>query len=270
MQPSFDLFCAKAQEVVEHTLHTDQDNILMLSEMYESPLDDSFLQSILMTFGDEDVVGADMHTKTIDDKQESHMDTRLCKSRVRNKLCAQQSREADRVYIDRMLVELADLSDTIRMYVAYIAQLKQHGACGEQSPDFEQIFATIKHKQDEILETDKQTSIPKLLGMSTKERNRIHAQKSRKKKEMYVESLVKQRDDLWSTIREVKQHTTALEACSAVLNHFDETSNCLLGLTQARDVLFQRTCSHERQYEELRSRQCFRVKHRLHFKQIMH
>ena len=151
MQPSFDLFCAKAQEVVEHTLYIDQDNILMLSDMYEPPLNDSFLESILLSFGDEDGVGADMHTKTSDDEQESHTDTRLCKSRIRNKLCAQQSREADRIYIDRMLVELADLSDTIRMYGDYIAQLKQHGACGEQSPDFEQIFATIKHKQDEIL-----------------------------------------------------------------------------------------------------------------------
>ena len=244
MQPSFDLFCAKAQEVVEYTLHKDQDNILMISDMYEPPLNDCFLESILLSFGDEDGVGPNKHTKTSDDEQESHSDARVCKSRVRNKLCAQQSREADRVYIDRMLVELAELSDTIQMYGAYIAQLKQHGACAEQSTDFDQIFVTIQKKQDVILQTDTQNSIPKLLGMSTKERNRIHAQKSRKKKEMYVESLVKQRDDLWSTIREVKQHTTALEACSAVLNHFDETSNCLLGLTQARDVLFKRSCSH--------------------------
>jgi hypothetical protein len=233
--------------------------------------DDQFLESILLSFvdGDEDLPA--MHTQLRDENVAPQTDTRQAKSRVRNKISAQQAREADRVYIDRMLVELQEMSETFQMYVEYIAQLKQQGSCAVESmPDFEECYATIKNKQDMLLKTEIGHSVPTLLGMTTKERNRIHAQKSRKKKELYAQDIIKHRDELWATLQDVMQHTEALEASSKLLNYFDEISNSLLGLTQARDRLFQRTCSHKRQYEELKSRLSYRAIHRLNFKQIMH
>jgi hypothetical protein len=107
-------------------------------------------------------------------------------------------------------------------------------------------------------QSDVATSVPELLGMSRKERNRIHAQKSRERKHKFVQELINQRDESWSTLQEVMEYTTALEGECSVLHDFDDTGYVLLQLTETRQRLLMRTGAHEQKFEELRTRASFR------------
>jgi hypothetical protein len=110
-----------------------------------------------------------------------------------------------------------------------------------------------------LQQSDTVSSPPTLMGMPTKERNRIHARTSRLRKQRFVDDLIKQRDESLSTIQDVKEYTTALEGICSVLHDFDDTGFILLQLTETRHGLLMRTSTHTQKYEELESHLTFRA-----------
>jgi hypothetical protein len=186
--------------------------------------------------------------------------------KTKNRLSAQQSRVADKEYVNLMLAELESLTKTFEMYTAYITQLKVHAADAVDSmARLEQMHEQNKSKIAMLQQSDTVSAVPTLMGMPTKERNRIHAQKSRQRKQQYVQDLIQQRDESWSTMQEVMQYTTALEGACSVLHDFDDTGFVLLQLTETRQTLLMRTGSHKRKYEELKTRMAYRLRQREKF-----
>jgi hypothetical protein len=186
--------------------------------------------------------------------------------KTKNRLSAQQARLLDKQYASLMLTELEGLTDTFEMYAAYITQLKAHAVHAVDSMQrLEQMHAQNKTKIAMLQQRETVTSPPTLMGMPTKDRNRIHARTSRQRKQQFVEDLIKQRDESWSTLQDVMQYTTALESACRVLHDFDDTGYILLQLTETRQSLLMRSGAYERKYEELKSRAEYRALQREKF-----
>jgi hypothetical protein len=107
--------------------------------------------------------------------------------------------------------------------------------------------------------------LPTLVGVPTKDRNRIHAKTSRQRKRDYMHEVMKQRDESWSTLEGVVRYTADLESKCSVLHDFDDTGCILLQLTETRQRLLMRTNAHEQKHQELKSRMTYRIMHREKF-----
>jgi hypothetical protein len=218
-------------------------------------LTDDIVQNLLLSMWDADAPegGTEAPKGKVDRK-------------TKNRLSAQQARATDKQYVNLMLAELENLSDTFEMYAEYIAQLKVHAADAvEGMASLEATHAQNKIRIKTLQHRDTVNSPPALFGMSTKERNRIHAQKSRQRRHSFVQDLMQQRDDSWSTMQDVVKHTTDLESACSVLHDFDDTGHVLLQLTETKQRLLMHTDAHQRKYEELKSRLSFRVMQREKF-----
>jgi len=214
-----------------------------------------FVQNLLLGMWD-----ADAHAPS-DDAPITKTDRK-----TQNRLSAQLSRAADKQYASLLLTELESLTDTFEMYTAYIAQLKAHAVhAGDSMQRLEQMHAQNKIKIATLQQRQTVSSPPTLMGMPTKDRNRIHARTSRQRKQQFVQDLIQQRDESWSTVQDVMQYTTALESACSVLHDFDDTGYILLQLTETRQSLLMRTGVHERKYEELKSRAAYRTMQREKF-----
>jgi hypothetical protein len=183
-----------------------------------------------------------------------------------NRLSAQRARSAEKEYVKLLLVELENLTETFELYKAYIAQLKVHAADAVDSMvRLEQMHEQNKLKITMLQQSDTVSSPPTLMGMPTKERNRIHARTSRQRKQRFVEDLIRQRDESWSTLQDVTEYTTVLEGACSVLHDFDDTGYILLQLTETRQRLLMRVGAHKQKYEDLKSRSSHRAMHREKF-----
>jgi hypothetical protein len=235
----------------------DGSAMLDCHELQETMHDD-LVHSMLMSMWDADALEPriDAPSAPVDRK-------------TKNRLSAKVSRMADKEYVNLMLAELESLTETFDVYAAYITQLKVHATDEVDSMvSLEQIHAQNKLKIATLRESeasDAANSAPTLMGMPRKERNRIHAQKSRQKKHEFVEDLIKQRDDSWTTMQDVMEYTTAVEGACSVLHDFDDTGCILLQLTETRQRLLMRTNAHEQKHQELKSRMTYRIMHREKF-----
>lgn len=202
-------------------------------------------------------IDADKPTKSANTKQNTQ---------ARNRMFAQEARDADRMFLELLLVELNDIIDTFESYVTYIGQVKCHAPGAECSRALE--LRCLAHKENiQRLQTPEVcTSMKTLFGKTNKERNRIHAGKSRCKKRQLLQDVIHERDASLITLKEVMQYTTTLESSCSLLNDFDETGDAFMQLTQARQRLFQLTCTHTQQQKTLKSRLSFRGLYRLNFR----
>ena len=231
----------------------DGSGILDCHELQES-LHDDHVQSMLLSMWDADAL-------------EPRIDEPIAKPdrRTKNRLSAQQARIADKEYVNVMLAELERLTETFEMYADYITQLEVHAAdAGDCMVRLGQMHAQNKSKIA-VLQESSRPDVPTLMGMPTKERNRIHARTSRQRKHQFVQDLIKQRDESWSTVQEVMQHTTALESACSVLYDFDDSGCVFLELTETRQTLLMRTGAHKTKCEELQSRSTYRAMQREKF-----
>ena len=225
----------------------DGTGILDCHELQQA-LHDDLVQNLLLSMWDADAPEAGI------DKPSAKMD-----KKTKNRLSAQQARREDKQYVKLMLAELESLTGTFEMYATYITQLKVHSADAVDSMlRLEQAHARNKSRIALLKSSDKVNSAPTLMGMPTKDRNRIHARTSRQRKHQFVQDLVMQRDDSWTTVQDVMQYTTALEGACSVLHDFDDTGFVLLQLTETRQSLLMRTAAHEQKHENLRSCSSYR------------
>jgi len=188
------------------------------------------------------------------------------KIQASNRACAKQSRDADRMLVELLLVELNRITETFENYASYIGQLKCHAQVAECSRDLDLRCLTHKTKILHLQKPDDSRSMPTLLGKTTKERNRIHAENSRRKKNNYLQDLLIERDASMKTLNEVIKYTTNLESSCTVLIDFYEISQTFMELMQVQQRLFERTCTHTRQQETLKSRLAFREVFRTNFR----
>ena len=189
--------------------------------------------------------------------------------RTKNRECAQLSREADREYIHLLLAELNDILKTFEMYVAYTDLLKLHGACAiEITYCFKQCYLTRQNKIAQVQNHEIGKSLETLL--STKERNRLHAQNSRRKKNRFLLEVIKERDVSLSTLAGVSVDAATLETSCAVLNDFNDNGDAFMELTEMRQGLLRRTHTHTENHQRLKSRLAYRVAYRVNFKQNTH
>jgi len=224
--------------------------VLDCDEFHES-LSDDLVQSMLMSMWD--------------DAPEAGTDEPIAKTdrRTKNRVYAQLSRAADKEYVKLMLAELESLTETFEMHAAYITQLKVHAAdAGDSMLRLGQTHAQNKIKIAILREIDTVSAVPTLMGMPTKDRNRIHARTSRQRKRQLVQDLIKQRDESWGTVQEVTQHTTALESACSVLYDFEDAGCVSLQLAETRQTLLMRTGAHKKKYDELECRLSYRVRMR--------
>ena len=194
--------------------------------------------------------------------------------RARNKACAQRARDADKLFIQLLQAELKEILATFDLYATYTANLRMHVSCDKEEGMhmFEQRHMTHKANIALLLANESSDPQQRNLEVSTetlptesiRERNRKHAQKSRRKKSQYMNDLTKERDETFVTLEQIVKYTTALESSCSFLNDFNEyvSSN----LMEIRQKLFDRTCAHQDKYPQLESYLTFRVKHRVNFK----
>jgi hypothetical protein len=200
-----------------------------------------------------------------------HDDVYQQKRRVKNRECAQQSREADREYIHLLLAELNDILTTFEMYVTYTELLKLHGACAAEGTHCSnQCYLTRKAKITHVRNNGIDKSPEKTLASSMKERNRLHAQNSRRRRDRFLLDVIKERDVSLSTLADVSVHTAALETSCVVLNDFNDSGDAFMELTEMRQALLHRTHTHTENQRRLKSRLAYRVSYRVHFKQNTH
>jgi len=202
--------------------------------------------------------------------------------RLKNRACAQQSREADRQYTELMLAEIKEIFKTFEMHVTYAQLLKLHGACAkvptehrtDTSDSFEQCRLTRKTSISKVLQSECSVSSSSwsdtLSGDSTKERNRMHARTSRHRKNKFMKDIIQERDVNLSTLADVSVYTATLELSCAVLNDFNDNGDAFMKLTEMRQGLFHRTRTHKQNHERLKSRLAFRAAYRVHFKLSTH
>ena len=220
----------------------------------EQALHDGCVQNLLLSMWDTD-------------SHEPHTEKPVAKAdrRTQNRLSARESRAADKEFVHLIVTELEALTETFEKYAAYIRQLKVHA-----SNEVDSIVCLEKmHAQNQVniakLQESPVPDAPTLMGMSTKERNRIHARKSRQRKQQLVDDLIKQRDASWSTMQEVMQYTTALEGRCSVMHDFDDTGFILIKLTETRQMLLMRTAAHKQKCEELQCISSYRKMRREKF-----
>ena len=211
---------------------------------------DTIVQNIMLSIWDGD---ADTQTKALDRKDAI---------RARNRACARQGRESDRVYTELVLAELNSIAETLVTYASYIAELKLHGACAADCMHGLELCSTHAADIALVQRSDMRISAQALSGISIKERNRIHAQKSRCRKSHFLRDIIRQRDTSLSTVLELVQYTSTLESSCAVLNDFDAPATVFLTLTDVRQRLLQRVCRHSQQSETLKSALAYRATHR--------
>jgi len=189
-------------------------------------------------------------------------------SRAKNRACAQQARDADKLFIELLLLELKEALKTLDLYAVYVAKLKMHASRRvEGLHDFQHRFS--KHKLNvAMLTTDecdeKIETIQTEPTESIKQRNRRHAQKSRMKKNKFIENLIKERDEFVLTLEAVENYTTELESSCSFLNDLSKKMNA--NLMEMRQTLFDRTCVHREKVQQLKSRIAFRVAYRVNFR----
>jgi hypothetical protein len=183
--------------------------------------------------------------------------------KTKNRLSARRAREADKQYVKLLLTDLDILTETFERYVDYIMQLKVHATKAVDSMAvLEAAHARNKVKIAMLQPSDVVNALPTLVGVPTKDRNRIHAKTSRQRKRDYMHEVMKQRDESWSTLEDVVLYTTDLESRCSVLHDFDDTGCILLQLTETRQRLLMRTSAHKQRCEELQSRLSYRAIHR--------
>jgi hypothetical protein len=185
--------------------------------------------------------------------------------RDKNRQCAKEARDADKLYTERMLVELRELVETFGMYFNYITELKRGGICGPES-SLEQRCSTHKTNLTLLQASEDDCCTENISMKSTKERNRIHAQKSRRKKNKFWQDMDRERDASFLTLTDVVEYTSALESSCSFLNDFNGLANNFGKLMEIRQRLFDRTCAHQDKYKELSSRLAFRATYKVHFK----
>lgn len=183
------------------------------------------------------------------------------RKRDQNKRCAQEGREADKLYTERMLVELGELVETFRLYSTYITELKGRGICGPQST-FDQRSSSHKTTLALLQASDSANCSEALSAKSTKERNRIHAHKSRQKKCQFLQKIEKERDASLLTLKEAVEYTSALESSCSFLSDFNDAVQDLSRAMEIRQRLFDRTCAHQDKYKDFNSRLHFRATYR--------
>lgn len=188
--------------------------------------------------------------------------------RVKNRMSAQQTRDADKMFVEKMLFEFKEALETFQLYKTYISKLRMYASTAESILTFEKRHSTHKEnvallKIHECIE-NAEDDTPKNPQESVKERNRRHARKSRMKKIKYIENLVKERDEMCVTLEEVVKYTTALEGSCSFLNDLSEEMNAIL--MDMRQKLFARTCVHHDKFKQLKSHATFRVAYRLNFR----
>ena len=187
-------------------------------------------------------------------------------ARARNRACAQHARDADRLFTELLFEELSDIAETFDIYATYIGQLKSHATAAECGRDLELRCVTHKRNMEQLQKHEVCISPHTLIGVSAKERNRIHAETSRHRKNKFVEDVIQERDASMITLRDVMKYTATLENSCSILNNFFETGHDLIQLIQVRQRLFQRTCTHTQQHETLKSRLTFRGLYRSSFR----
>lgn len=240
----------------ENTLYTcDVDTTDRTSHAETCDVD---IEKILLSMYDFD---ADAQTKPVNRKEAFQ---------ARNRACAQQARDADRIFTELLFEELSNITETFEIYATYIGQLKGHVTAAECSRDLELRCATHKRNIERLQKHEVCNSAHTLIGMTTKERNRIHAEQSRYRKNKFLQEMTDERDASLITLGEVMKYTTALESSCSLLTNFDETGHDFMELTLVRQSLFQRTCKHTQQQETLKSRLLYRVVYRSSFRQSMH
>ena len=231
------------------SMRTGESKSILDCHELQTAMHDDLLQSLLLSLWDADVPEARI------DRRSTPAD-----KRSRNRVLAQQARSADKEYVDLMLKELHRFTETFEMYADYIAELKVDATAAVSSMlSLEEICAQNRTKIKILEESDKGSAAEPMPEIPRKLRNRIHAQNSRKRKHDFVEDLIKQRDESWTTMQEVMQYTTALESACSVLNDFDDTGTILLQLTETRQRLLMRTSAHKQKCEELQSRLSYRA-----------
>jgi len=251
---------ARCNLTYDDELHLDEPSPSH-SEEEGTTREHTFLESILLSMCDVDE----------SNKKPKYEDKR----RTKNRACAQESRAADRQYTHLLVIELEDVLKTFEMYATYIDLLKLHGACS--APDvtycFEKCSSARRTNVAEVLSRESTTSPENLAANSTKariERNRIHAQASRNRKNRFILDLTKERDVCLSTLTGVSAHTDILEMSCAVLSDFNDSGDAFMKLTQMRQGLLQRTRMHNENYVRLKSKAVYRVAFRIDFRDIMH
>ena len=193
------------------------------------------------------------------------------KRRVSNRESAQQSREADREYKQLMLAELNDILITFEMYVTYTELLKLHGACAAEGAHcFKQCYSTRKANIAQVHNNEIAKSPETPSTSSMKERNRLHARNSRRRKNRFLLDVIKERDVSLSTLAGVSVQAAALETSCAVLNDFNDNGDAFMELTEMRQELLHRTHTHTENHRRLKSRLAYRVTYRVNFKQNTH
>jgi hypothetical protein len=123
--------------------------------------------------------------------------------RVRNRLCARRSRETDHTYIELVLAELNSLAETFAMYATYIAQLQQLGACAADCTHGLGLCLAHTTNIVRVQKDDTVAATPTLVGTPAKERNHIHAQKSRWRKSYFLRDMLEERDAILSTVADL-------------------------------------------------------------------
>lgn len=214
---------------------------------------DMDLENILLSLHDGD---ADIQAKPPNKKEAL---------RERNRASAQRARDADRMYAQLMLSELTAITETFDIYSAYIGQLKCHAEAAACSREIERLCSAHKTNIQQLQNQETCTSMQTLFGKTTKERNRIHAEKSRYKKLKFLHDITNERDACLVTLNEVIKYTRALESSCSLLNDFDEIGDAFMQVVQVREKIFQRTCTHTEQHETLKSYLSFRVVYRNKF-----
>jgi hypothetical protein len=185
--------------------------------------------------------------------------------RNRNRKCAQEARAADRLYTELMFVELGELVETLGVYCTYIAALER-SSCGRVSI-FEQRSSTHKTNLALLQASEKDNCTEESISAtSIKERNRMHAQKSRRKKSHFWQKIDRERDASLLTLKDAVEYTTSLESACSFLHDFNDHVCDFRKLMEIRQRLFDRTCAHHDKCKELSSRLAFRATYRVNFK----
>ena len=237
----------------EETCDVDVDKILLSLCDFDEKTCDVDVEKILLSMCDFD----DTATTPANRKE---------KCQAKNRACAQRARDADRKFAELLLAELENITETFETYATYIGHLKCHVEAAECSRDVELRCAMHKTNIQKLQKHEVCHSPPKLIGISTKERNRIHAEKSRYKKMKFLQDITDERDACLITLSRVIEYTTGLESSCSLLNDFNDTGDAFMQLIQIRQKLFQRTCTHTQQHKTLKSRVSFRVVYRSNFR----
>jgi hypothetical protein len=237
----------------EETCDDDVEKILRSVCDFDEDTCDVDVEEILLSMRNFD----DTATKPEDMKE---------KYRVKNRESAQRARDADRMFAELLLAELQNITETFETYATYIGQLKCHVEAAECSRGLELQCVMHKTNIQQLQKHEVCHSPPKLVGITTKERNRIHAEKSRCKKNKFLQDITDERDACLVTLNKVIEYTTGLESSCSLLNDFNDTGDAFMQLIQIRQKLFQRTCTHTQQLKTLKSRVSFRVVYRSNFR----